>query len=458
MVPRMNLLSFSALQLADLIFQRQISSEDAVRFFLTRAQKYNAEVNAFVDFFERRALLSARLKDRKRSSAAFYGVPIGVKDLNFVLGTRTRMGSRAFQYLVAPFDDADVKSLKKSGLVIIGKTTTSEVGVLPVTEPDTHPPTRNPWNHLHTAGGSSGGAGAAVGAKLIPFAQGSDGGGSVRIPASVCGLFGFKPSRGRLPYPDPNVRKLGLGTSGALAHTVDDAAALYDVMRGFSSRDEVRRNRESRRLRLGKKRLTIRLLTQSPIAPTAPENEAATRKTARLLEAMGHTIEECTMPDGTLDEFMPLYGWMMARVPFASTRLMQPATRWVAACGKHLRIEEVMQHREMLTARILTMIEGADFLLSPTMSVGAPKVGAYSSLSGEEQFRALAPMGLFTAPCNISGQPASTIPAGLSSNGLPLGVQIAGHLNADDDVLALSLQLEEAMPWRDRISPRASQI
>ena len=198
----MNLLSFSALKLADLIHSRQISSEEAVGFFLSRAQKYNPEVNAFVDFFDRRARFAASRKDRQGSQDAFHGVPIGVKDLNFVRGTRTRMGSRAFQYLIAPFDDVDVKSLKKSGVVIIGKTATSEVGVLPVTEPDTHPPTRNPWNHRHTAGGSSGGAGAAVSARLLPFAHGSDGGGSVRIPASVCGLFGFKPSRGRLPYPD----------------------------------------------------------------------------------------------------------------------------------------------------------------------------------------------------------------------------------------------------------------
>ncbi len=454
----MNLLSVSALKLADLIHSRQISSEEAVGFFLSRAQKYNPEVNAFVDFFDRRARFAASRKDRQGSQDAFHGVPIGVKDLNFVRGTRTRMGSRAFQYLIAPFDDVDVKSLKKSGVVIIGKTATSEVGVLPVTEPDTHPPTRNPWNHRHTAGGSSGGAGAAVSARLLPFAHGSDGGGSVRIPASVCGLFGFKPSRGRLPYPDANVRKLGLGTSGSLAHNVDDAAALYDVMRGFSSRDEVRRNRESRRLRLGKRRLTIRLVTKSPIAPTAPANEEVTRHAARVLESMGHNVEECTMPGGTLDEFMPLYGWMVTRVPFATTRLMQPATRWVAEYGKHVRTDDVMKHRDMLTARILTMIEGADFLLTPTIGVEAPVVGAYSTLSGEEQFRALATMGLFTAPCNISGQPASSIPAGMSTNGLPLGVQIAGHLNADDDVLALSSLLEEAMPWSDRLSPRASQI
>ena len=452
----MDLLSLSALELADHIYRRQISSEETVRFFLDRAKKHNAEVSAFVDIFDRRALLGARMKDQWRSEAAFHGVPIGVKDLNFVRGARARMGSRAFQYVVSPFDDANVASLRKGGVVIMGKTATSEIGVLPITEPDTHPPTRNPWNRSYTAGGSSGGSGAAVSGMLVPIAQGSDGGGSVRIPASLCGLYGFKPSRGRIPYPSAAAHKLGLGTAGSLAHTVDDAGALYDVMRGLSLRDEVRRNSDRRRLRLGNKKLRIRLVTQSPIAPTTPAIEEVARKTARVLESLGHSVEEYEMPYGTLDEFMPLYGWMMARVPFATSRLVQPATRWVAEQGKNVRTDDVLRHRDMLTARILTMIEGVDFLLTPTLPVHPPVVGEFSRLSGEGQFRALAPMGLFTAPFNISGQPAASIPAAISERGIPIGIQIAGHLNADDDVLALSYQLEEAMPWRGRISPLAS--
>ncbi len=454
----MELGAMSALALADRIHRRALSSEEVVRYFLERAQRLNPEVHAFVDLFERRALMSARRKDRTRSDAAFHGVPIAVKDLNFVRGTFSRMGSRAFQYLFAPFDDDNVASLRRGGVVIIGKATTSEIGALPVTEPDTHPPTRNPWNRAHSAGGSSGGSGAAVSANLVPFAQGSDGGGSVRIPAALCGLFGFKPSRGRLPYPNAFVRAIGLSTSGALAHTVDDGAALYDVMRGVTTRDAVLATRAERRQRLGKKRLRIRLITQSPIAKTAPVLEEAARKTACVLEALGHTIEECAVPPATLDEFLPLWGSMMARVPFSSTRLMEPTTRWLAELGKGLRLEDLIVHRDRLAARILGMMDGADFLVSPTVAMESPLVGEFAALPAEEKFRALAPLGIFTAPFNISGQPAASIPAGLSPRGLPMGVQLVGHLGADDDVLALASQLEEAMPWALRASPLASGV
>ena len=228
-----------ALVLAKLVREGAISSEELVRHHLARIEAMNPSLSAFVTVFDD-AVKVARRKDRERlrhcdSLPPFHGVPIGIKDLNAVRFTRTRFGSRGMPAIVLPFDDANVRPLRRAGFVILGKLSTSELGAMPVTEPDIHPPTRNPWSPTHTAGGSSGGSGAAVAAGMLPIAQGSDGAGSIRIPSSFCGLYGLKPSRGRVVnqfrFPDRRI----LYTSGPMARTVTDAAALLDVMAGIDT-------------------------------------------------------------------------------------------------------------------------------------------------------------------------------------------------------------------------------
>src|SRR5262245_30835997 len=230
-------LSATALEQAALVRTRAISSEELVRLYLDRIDRIDGRLNSFVERFPRRALRDARAKDAAgRAGEAlppFHGVPIGIKDLNFVRFAWTRMGSRATLPIFALLDDRTTAGIRRGGFVILGKLATSEVGAMPVTEPDTHPPTRNPWNVWHTSGGSSGGSGAAVAARLLPVAHGSDGAGSIRIPSAFCHLYGLKPSRGRLPNafgrPDRDV----LYTCGPLTRSVEDAAAMLDVMAGI---------------------------------------------------------------------------------------------------------------------------------------------------------------------------------------------------------------------------------
>src|SRR5215831_5707379 len=228
------LLELTALEQAARIRAREVSCVELVRLYLDRIEALNPGLSAFVRVHRWRALAQARRKDAQLRKGAqsvppFHGVPIAMKDLNFVRGSVSRFGSRGV-WIPTPVDCHSTASVRLGGFVIVGKTATSELGAMPVTEPDIHPPTRNPWDPERTSGGSSGGAGAAVAAGLLPIAHGSDGAGSVRIPAALNQLYGFKATRGRVANPyglrDPDI----LYSCGPLARSVDDAAAMLDVL------------------------------------------------------------------------------------------------------------------------------------------------------------------------------------------------------------------------------------
>lgn len=452
-----------ALEQARLIRERALSSEELVRLYLERIARLDPELAAFVEVVGRRALLAARWKDaRRRRRAAlppFWGVPIGIKDLNVVRGVRTRWGSRAMPHLLLPFDDYNVAQLRRGGFVILGKLSTSELGAMPVTEPDIHPPTRNPWDTSRSAGGSSGGSGAAVAAGLLPIAQGSDGAGSIRIPAAFCHLFGFKPSRGRVRNQFGMPDKQVLYTSGPLAHTVDDAAAMLDVMAGLvdgrphwapppAQPFAILARQPPRRMR-------IKLTTRSPLATTHPEIAAAVRSAAGRLAELGHDVEEGATPDGTLEEFLPLWQFLTAQMPLVRLARAQPITRWLAEPGRKLRGRDVRALHAELEARLLPALEAPDLWVTPTVPQPAPPIAAYADRPPAEAFADAAQFGAFTAVFNITGQPAASVPIGLTRDGLPIGLQIAGRRLADADVLQVARQLEAALPWRQR-RPRIS--
>src|SRR5882672_5042651 len=326
------LLDLSALQQAALIRERKLSSEELVRLYLARIDALNPKLHAFVRVHRRRALAQARRKDaelrRGRDSLPpFHGVPTAMKDLNFVRGSVARFGSRAV-WIPSPVDCHSTASMRLGGFVILGKTATSELGAMPVTEPDIHPPTRNPWDLERTSGGSSGGAGAAVAGGLLPIAHGSDGAGSVRIPASLGQLYGFKATRGRVANAyglrDPDI----LYSCGPLARTVEDAAAMLDVL---ARTDEFRRalDAQPRRLRIG-------VLTHSNLAPTHPEIAEAVRGVAKLLESMGHSVDELRAPEGSVEEFLPVYQRQIRMAPVMLPWRLQPVPRWLREAGKHV--------------------------------------------------------------------------------------------------------------------------
>ncbi|MFO0761489.1 MAG: amidase [Byssovorax sp.] len=457
----------SALEQARLIRERALSAEELCRLYLDRIGRHNPAVQAFVEVIGRRALAAARRKDAQvmradpRELPPFHGVPTGIKDLNFVRGTFTRFGSRAFRYLFSPVDDKTTAQLRRGGFVVLGKLATSEIGAMPVTEPAIHAPTRNPWNTDVSAGGSSGGSGAAVAAGLLPIAQGSDGAGSIRIPSAFCHLFGLKPSRGRVADPYGRPDEEALATMGPMARTVDDAAAMLDVMAGITMGEAHWAPRPPRPFaKLAREtppRLRIKLLTRSPLVTPHPAVAEATRRTGRLLAELGHEVEEGEEPVGSLDEFLPIWQKMIADVPVPRWSLVQPITRWLAEGGKHHRIEDIEARKRELSRRILAWFGDADLWVMPTVALLPPKIGAFYGGDPEDGFRRAAELGAFTALFNVSGQPAASVPAGLSPEGLPIGVQLAGRPFAEGTVLAVARQLEVAMPWRERRAPLAER-
>lgn len=456
-----DVLTATALEQASMIRARAISSEELTRLYLGRIERLNPGLNAFVTSFRRRALADAREKDRQVRAGGtiptFHGVPIGIKDLNFVRFAWTRMGSRAALPIFSPVDDHTTASLRRGGFVILGKLTTSELGAMPVVETDTHPPTRNPWSPQHTAGGSSGGSGAAVAAGLLPIAQGSDGAGSIRIPSAFCHLYGIKPSRGRVANAFGKDDRDILYTCGPIARSVEDAAAMLDVMAGLDGGRPhwAPTPRRSYRALLGEppKPLRIRFSTKSPLAVTHPEVAAAVEGAARRLGELGHHVEEGALPEGTLEEFLPLWQHLVADVPFVRWSRAQPVTRWLADVGRRLEVEKMRALQRSLGARIVRMHDEVDVWLTPTVAAPAPAVGAFQGLAPDEAFRRAAELGAFTAAFNITGQPAASVPLGVTREGLPMGLQIAGRELADEVVLAVSRQLEVAAPWRERRAP-----
>ena len=424
--------SLDATALAAAVAGGEVSSEELTRRSLDRIEQLDGRLNAFVSVLAEEALREARKKDHQRRAGSgslppFHGLPIGIKDLNFVRGATTRLGSRAGPRFRSPVDDRTVRRLRAAGFVVLGKTATSELGVMPVVETDLHPPTRNPYDLDRSSGGSSGGSSAAVASGMVPMAHGSDGGGSVRIPAAFCGLFGHKPSRGLLAnaYGLPTADTLY--TCGAIGRSARDVRAMVEAMRPARSRPF-----ESEELR--GKRLRIHRVTQGPQAPADPEAAEVVRFVSRVLEDLGHEVREVEMFPGDLEDFLPLYKKMLSELVCLRTSRLQPVTAWLRS-GEQLSRGAMRRRLRSLTGSIEEWLAPADLLLTPTVGGPAPECRLWKGLGPEETFRAAARLGAYTAPFNVSGMPAATLPAGQNREGLPLGVQIVGALGADALVL-----------------------
>jgi len=448
-----DLLRLTALEQAQLLRRRDVSSLELTKLYLDRIERHDGELNAFVTVMRRRALRQARRADRmlargEGSRAPFLGVPSAIKDLVPMLGAPAKLGSRAYRNFWPPFTGTVARRLERAGLVTLGKTSTSEFGVLPITEPDIHPPTRNPHNRAHTPGGSSGGAGAAVAAGLVPIAQGSDGGGSVRIPSAFCHLYGFKPSMATIGNLHGRVNVLGMSVMGPLARDVSDAAAMLDAMRD----DHRLTMLEASKRPVGK--LKIRFTLECPVGELDPRIGDAVSKTAKLLEELGHEVEQTSVAKAGVEEFLPLWQAQLAAVPvprFLESKL-QAVTRWLRQAGRALSLEEVEERQQALVQDLTDTIGDADVFLTATVPILPPKVGLVAGLGPREAFETIAPIGAYTAAFNLSWRPAASIPAGVTEDGLPYGVQVAAAAGEDTLLFRLSRQLEEAMPWRDRVN------
>lgn len=432
----------TALELAERLRRREVSSVELVRKTLDDIRARDRDLGAFVEVAERRALMQARRADELRArgnKSPFLGVPTAIKDHEPVRGLGTRIGSRAFRWLVSPIDGYVARACRRAGFVIVGKTTCSELTILPFVHVTLHAPTRNPHDRERYGGGSSGGAAVAVAAGMLPVAPGSDGGGSIRIPAAFCGLVGFKTGRGVLPNPAGMLDVVGINSLGPLARNVRDAAAMIDMLSQHPDGSFARAVDDR------VPALRIKLLLRPALADVqvAPEHAAAAIAVGRRLEQMGHGVVEATPFTGAIDDFLPIMARMVARVPLlpGMVRLLEPSTQWLRERGRGVTHGDVIATGERLSRDVLDWFGDADIVVSPTVAQPAPRVGAFANLDGERVFRSAAALGAFTAPFNVSGQPAISIPWGKTSTGLPIGVQLVARRGHDRQLLALAARL-----------------
>ncbi|TDC13762.1 amidase [Actinomadura bangladeshensis] len=449
---------------------RDLSPVELTDHYLDRIERLNAQVGAYVTVTAERAREEARRAEKAVLDAAdpaelppLHGVPVPIKDLNMVEGVRITFGSAAYAELTGFADDHVVTKLAQAGSVLLGKTTTPEFGLPCYTESDVAPAARTPWDLSRSAGGSSGGAAAAVASGLAPVAQGSDGGGSIRIPSSACGLFGIKPTRGRVSSGPIIPDLFGLATNGPIARTVRDAALLLDVMAGHMPGDLYRAPAVDGTFLAHADRAPGRLRIARSMQPPVPGVEvhpdcvAAYEAASALLEELGHEVVDLPEVLGAdlLPHFATLWGVMatMTPVPEESEHLLQPLSRWLRGLGNATTAPQVMQAHAALQGALraaFPVTDQFDAILHPTLASPPVPIGHFHDQEPEENFRRQTHFTPFTAVYNVSGQPAVNVPLHWNDDGLPIGVMLAGRLGGEGTLISLSAQLEEARPWSGR--------
>ncbi|WP_338071169.1 amidase [Actinomadura bangladeshensis] len=460
----------SATRMAAAVRARDLSPVELTDHYLDRIERLNAQVGAYVTVTAERAREEARRAEKAVLDAAdpadlppLHGVPVPIKDLNMVEGVRMTFGSAAYAELTGFADDHVVTKLAQAGSVLLGKTTTPEFGLPCYTESDVAPPARTPWDLTRSAGGSSGGAAAAVASGLAPVAQGSDGGGSIRIPSSACGLFGIKPTRGRVSAGPVIPDLFGLSTNGPIARTVRDAALLLDVMAGHMPGDLYRAPAADGPFLAHADRAPGRLRIARSMQPPVPGVEvhpdcvAAYEAASALLEELGHEVVDLPEVLGAdlLPHFATLWGVMatMTPVPEESEHLLQPLSRWLRGLGNATTAPQVMQAHAALQGALraaFPVTDQFDAILHPTLASPPVPIGHFHDQEPEENFRRQTHFTPFTAVYNVSGQPAVNVPLHWNDEGLPIGIMLAGRLGGEGTLISLSAQLEEARPWIGR--------
>ncbi|MBM3939928.1 MAG: amidase [SAR202 cluster bacterium] len=474
-MPSTHLTTLSAAAIARLVRARELSPVEVTEHFIARVMVHNPSLNAFITVAFEQAMDAAAAAERAvmrgDDLGPLHGVPIGIKDLNNTKGMRTTHGFALNRERVPSHDDIPVERIRRAGAVIVGKTNTPEFGWKGTTENGLGDACRNPWDTRRTSGGSSGGSASAVAARIVPIANGSDAGGSIRIPAGFCGVYGFKPTFGRVPgaYEGPGAWR-SLSQNGPIANSVEDAALLLRALAGPDPRDATAivapppdflaaaRTPNVHGLRLA----WSPTLGGAPVHPAVREITAAA---AKRFEALGATVEEAAPPvdlGRLIDVFMTLMltdlviglepvhrGGNDKHLPDLLRQWLDEARGWPA-----VRFAMALRDLEWHRYRWSRFFERHDLLLTPTMAVPAFYVDRFPGRIDDVD---VDPRWGFTPFCihaNLTGQPAASVPCGFTADRLPVGLQIVGRHGDDATVLRASAAFEQAQPWAHRLPPR----
>jgi len=484
---------FDGLGLAELVKKKQVSAAELVEAAIERIESYNPQLNAVICKMYETARESAK---KPESEGVFAGVPFLIKDLiSTVAGVPTANGNRLWKDVPASVDSEMVLRWKKAGLIILGKSNTPEFGLTPYTEPLTFGATHNPWDLTRTTGGSSGGSGAAVAAQLVPMASGGDGGGSIRIPASACGVFGMKPTRGRTPT-GPQIGEAwhGFAIEHVLTRSVRDSAAVLDVTQGadigapYYAPPMERPFLQEVGANPGKLRIAY---TGKPLLGKNVHSDVlkGLEDTLGLLKDLGHELIEAT-PQLDGEAFSQAFLTILAAELRAdieeaarmagkrvSVRDFDPSTFGLGMLGKAMSAQEYASAARYLqsSARgVAHFFKDYDLLLTPTLSQPPVKIGSLQPSDSEKALInligsldagiLLKAMGLikplaaqtyefipWTPVFNVTGQPAMSVPLHWSAEGLPIGMHFVGKFGDEATLFRLAGQLEQARPWAGKV-------
>jgi amidase/6-aminohexanoate-cyclic-dimer hydrolase len=465
---------YDALGLADLVRKGEVTGETLLERAIARVEAVNPQLNAVV---LKHYDLARRQLARTPPTGPFAGVPFLLKDLNAALaGTVTTDGSRAFADWTASADSTLPRRAKAAGMTIFGKTASPEFGLTVSTESALWGQTRNPWNLEHIAGGSSGGAAAAVAARIVPIAHASDGGGSIRIPAACCGLFGLKPSRGRIPSDrGRGVGWNGLSTQHAVSLSVRDSAALLDALAGPEPGDSIVPPAPEAGFlaAVGRppKALRVAVIEATPTGvPVHPDVSAALEDAAALLQSLGHQVERTRYEldgAGLVDALALTVAVDVAnRLERRGQERGRPVTQdeveavtWaMARRGREASAQAYMNARGAFDAaggEVGLMFERYDVILSPTVAEPPGLLGRLGLNPADfgEYSRALGAFSPYTALQNEIGVPAMSVPLSWNAAGLPIGMMFSAPYGGEARLFSLAGQLEAARPWADRRPP-----
>lgn len=461
-----------AVALASLVHTGEVHPREIVSTAMEAVQRLNPRLNAVLQTFDDEFPVAD-------ASGPLYGVPFLIKDLvNHRAGGLLEMGSRLARGFVTPHDTELMRRFRKAGLITIGRTATPEFGHGCTTESVLTGPTRNPWDLSRMAGGSSGGSASAVAAGIVPAAHANDGAGSIRIPSACCGVFGLKPSRGRVSLgPDTGEALFGMGIENVLSRTVRDSAAILDCIEGPAVGDpyEITRPRVPYREAANRSPAALKIAFTTTAWSGAPIDEEcvrATRDVAKLCAQLGHAVEEAS-PSFDYDVFRSacIRGWAVAMVAGIDTLVavtkrqpslvyLETATLSAYEFGRRLSVPEVLEVPAMLNRicrSVAPFFESYDMLLTPTTSRPAAPLGTYNQnkpgQTTEQWFDHKGSFAPFLALFNVTGQPAMSVPLSTGATGLPIGAHFAARFGQEGDLLWLAAQLESERPWIGRKPP-----